>query len=535
MLDKFFWNILISKEAKKQIVEQYGSPPSKKTRGKFFASWLYQKDKKLIENYHLIPEAEESEYQLNYSRLDNDSPFVFSLLQWDENALWKIQKLFQWGLDKNIVNKHGNTLLEEILYVYHGGYLSLEKADKYIQFFLSEGVSLLGEENKNRLLSYYEKAQHYTALLKEKEYFQYLIENKDYINHINKIEKLTDWLDNKLLTSMLESNHLSLKDKMYLDYLFLRKVINEIQMQKYVMNFKGNLLVSHISSNLALEIERILDRSYVFMNQNTTYHALKNIFSLDNVEEIINNRIIYNCYEKFNELGVVAKKSLTSQLILRKKETVIFNLLSHGLNINWSIKNHEGKENIVAFEVLYSLPMIRMILSSENFNLCITNTRGDNLLHLMGSMPLLDSEIKASLDKKINLLNRYQKHYLFNQINSAGVTPLEKAICLQEEVMINYLKMQYEQLEGFNGEILGLPKEIEKGLNFIQNNLLKENPRKALAEAGYYPEAIWAWDLDENYINFWQQLSKQWNTQHLHGQLQQDLRVNHSKAIRHKI
>lgn len=534
MLDKFFWNILISKEAKKQIVEQYGSPPSKKIRGKIFASWLYQEDKKIIEDYHLTSEAEESEYQLNYSRLDNDSPFIFSLLQWDENALWKIQKLFQWGLNKNIVNKHGNTLLEEVLYIYHGGYLSLEKANKYIDFFLSEGVSLLGEENKNRLLSYYEKAHHYIALLKETEDSEYLIENKNYINHINKIEKLTDWVDNRLLTNIIESNHLNTKDKMYLDYLFLRKLINEIQMQKYVMNFKGNLLVSNISS-LALEIEKILDRAYIFMNQNTTYHALKNIFSLDNVEEIINNRMIYNCYEKFNELGVMAKKSLTSQLILRKKETVIFNLLSHGLNINWSIKNHEGKENIVAFEVLYSLPMIKMILSSENFNLCITNTRGDNLLHLMGSMPLLDNEIKVSLDKKINLLSKYQKHYLFNQINSAGVTPLEKAICLQEETMINYLKLQYEQIEGFNSETLGLPKEIEKALQFIQNNLLKENPQKALTQAGYHPEAIWAWELDDNYINFWHQLSKDWNTKHLHAQLQQDLHINCTKTIRKKI
>lgn len=498
MLNKILWNnIFLPAACKEQLVIEYSRPPMSKSGGNIFYKIRNQLLSTEIKN--LIKTNKEIRHSwLSY-------PSIFLLLLDKHMVVEKLTKLFQWGLNKQIKNENGFNLTQMTLFFYSKNIISFEQAQNILNCLLSQGVSLL---NKNNSISCYEKGESLHELLMNKENKEFIDLEHPLINNRDLIQNVIKWSDEKMMKFILNHSEVKPEEKALLDYLGLKTSIHQLYEQEYILGKQSKI------ESLHKNIINIVDRGYIFFKQNHIYHSLRYLFSLDYVDNILSHRALLSCYEQFSRLNMIGRKTLSAQLISRKKETVIFNLLSHGLNLNWSIKNKEGQENILALEVLYSMPMIKMILSSENFNLCITNHKGENILHLLGDLPLSDREILYLLNKKINTLNDFKKQLFLNQPNEKGLSPLLKSIYQQEEVVIQYL---LDQGIKNDDELEGRELEMRSGLAFLDECLLPVTRGEK--------ENTWI-KIDEVSEQYWNELSKKWNSEKLYLHLEQEMWTN---------
>jgi hypothetical protein len=309
-------------------------------------------------------------------------------------------------------------------------------------------------------------------------------------------------------------------DKELIDFIMLKRIpllirdeqiLNVISYPYHIKMKKGVRVISSETTNM---LGDIIARGNIFKNKELAYLSLEILFGILDLNQLINNRNLLICYEQFKNLSIRNKRVLTASLINYKREDCIFNLVSYGLNLNWSIQMESGKETIVGLEVLYSMPLIKMLFASEVFNMCVSNIAGENILHLLGSLPLMDKTIKQLLDNRISKLTIIERNYLFNQVNENGMTPLFKAIYFQDELMIDYILSWGVKVDDI---ILGLSTDTNSALNFIDNTLL---PVARLEK-----NIDWV-KVDDSSYQFWQRLSKEWNSSKLYSSLSKVLNNN---------
>jgi hypothetical protein len=329
-------------------------------------------------------------------------------------------------------------------------------------------------------------------------------------------------LENPQIYDFLINNvDISSVDKCKLDSIFMQSLMADL----ILINYKKN--ISYLSSYLEQkfkianqlnsqycamsELENILHRGNVFKNQISRFLALTSIFSYREIFDNLSVKFKSQCYQEFSKMSVLGKKALTAILIKNKNEEAIFNLLNYGLKLNWDIAIEDGRKNIVAFEMLYSLQWVKAILDHPNLDIRLTNSRGENILHLLGASALEDSSIEESLSRKIVALSEQQKSNLFFQTNEEGLTPLMKAVVFQDENLINFITnfnvKPWDKLDG--------APMYESAMDFLNNQVLRNTE-----------ENTWGSLMDYFKDSFWLGLAKKWNSEFYYLKLQKEISSN---------
>lgn len=223
---------------------------------------------------------------------------------------------------------------------------------------------------------------------------------------------------------LISNEYVSIKDKSKLDILLFQSLMadlillrykkHEVFYSKYLEEKAQRANDLSIQYNPINEIENIIHRGYVFKTQISRFLMLSYLFNKD-IFYGLNIHTKLTCYQEFQKLSVIGKKTLAAILIKNKNEEAIFNLLKYGLKLNWDIVTNEGKKNLIAFEMLYSLKWVKTIIEHKFLDIRLTNLDGENILHLIGSGALEDISIENSLRRKINELNKLERENLFFQ------------------------------------------------------------------------------------------------------------------------
>ena len=424
----------------------------------------------------------------------NEEQFVASLSTCPVRRLKMLETLSSGAWIKISQLSGANSLNARILRLYQQNMLSRNEAVSYIRLFLQHGIALFPALSIAQYDREMRKLEQNTSIFAGK---------------IAKINEVMENLDYLIIRDIFP--FLTQTEKELVDYIELKNNIYDVKVNKYNMYSKGQFQDSNY-----MQINEIIQRGYIFTSQSGIFNSLKQIFLVDELYERIDNKNIFSCYSHYARLGVMGKKALTSKLLHQQKETIIFNLLSHGLNLNWKIRIDE-KDTIVGLEALSSLPMIKVILSSDCFDMTITTPQGENILHLLGTQPLTEGRLKLLLNKKIAQLNDSERNQLFTQKNHYGMTPLMKAIFNEETILIDYLEHECA--------LSPTASSSPSALEFLDNELLQA--------AHNHTEEVYGKYIDDYAYSFWQDLSRKWHSEHNYHTFSENFK-NHN-SLRNKV
>lgn len=432
-LTSFFWDVIFPCEKfKSRLISFYMSP-----QFNLGTSNLELLSRLLIQNSKKVPYL-------------NCSPYVFNLLEEKEGYL-KLSRLLSLGFPLDIQNTEGRNLIQQVIYNFNNIKMSLSETIPLLKLLLHFKVRIFPE---NYSIYQYEKSQRvfFKSNVDEKDLRKKkIVENFLFIKNI--LPK------KELLCFLFKSGSLNKKDRDLLEYITIQESIYSDIDYKQSSHYPT-------TGNVDL-IESILKYGDVLKSDMSAYYILSNIFHL-RIDEKFKDDILILCYQRFSNLKVRIKKLLTRVLIKDSREKILLSLLAYGLDLNWNIKDERGQEGIIAFKMLETLPMIEAVLASENFNICCSNKKGENILHLMGSYFLFSNKTKDLLDKKIAALSSFEKQLMFNQYDDRNLTPLLKAIYHTDDDLVNYLTS--------NGaltteEIEGVDEQFSSPLNYISHLL----------------------------------------------------------------
>lgn len=510
MLENLIWkNVFLPKFIKKEVVSFYESHYNNsnlkfhnKTLKSNLVHYLCHKiHKNWFNNQthkptHLLKDI--------YKYLNTiELPMSFWLLLAKTNKVHKLQKLLEWGFNlKKVcsINDMEMNVVQQIIWAYQQQLITLEETKEILDILIKENIPLF---NSSYQISHYEKA---TALLKEDKlsFHHPLVINKKLI------DTLYNWIDKDLYQYLIQSN-LPENNKILLDFIYLKQKVHNV----YMENFSGNIrrvgygnLYKYMTG-----IEDVIKRQYIFKSQSAIYNTLALLFNLPEFTEKLNHHLILKCYDMFSHLKATAKRFLLADLVSKSKEVVLLNLLTatNKVNLNWKIKTEEGN-NVLGLELLSNMDFIEHIIASDSFKINITNESGNNILHLIGSLPLEQERIKDKLKCKIEQLNELERTFLLNQYNENNLTPMLKAIEDENIQMIEFL------LEiGVSGieENKGVNKDYASPINYISKKLellnftsdicsvlnIKENHKEEWLYRLYKN-----WSIEKNYHNMQKKL-----------------------------
>lgn len=423
---------------------------------------------------------------------------------------------------------------------YYIHYVNLCISDKnFAQKILDENLKALplinNEREKKKNISLCNLALNKGAQLKlptlkvrpktvngNKENWIYDFENKEIIENV----EIYDFL--------IKNPRVSDDDKCKMDSILIQSMMADLVLLNYKNNtshnsmhylakYLGQKLQSSINTGWGFsaleELERILYRGHVFRNPISSFLTLSSVFGYREIFDNLGMQFKLMCFHEFSKLSIIGKKALTSILIKSKNEEAIFNLLGYGLKLNWDIKTEDGKNNLVAFEMLYSLQWVKAFIDSSHLDIRLTNSRGENILHLIGTA-LSDQGIEDSLRRRLNELNQQEREYLFFQLNEENLTPLMKAVVFQDEKVINFIS-------DFN----------IKPWDEIKDAPAYKSPMELLNECvlNSSEESSWGHLMDYFKESFWIGLAKQWNSQFYYQKLQKDLLSISEKSDRKSV
>ncbi len=341
--------------------------------------------------------------------------------------------------------------------------------------------------------------------------------NDDFFNFKNK--EIIDNVD--VYDFLISSPDVDIKDKCQLDSILLQSMMADLILLSYNKNINyfskyveqkatsSNALNAHYSA--LTEVENILFRGFVFDNQLSRFLVLSSVFNYREIFDNLSMKFKLICYQEFSRLTSVGKKALTALLIKNKNEEAIFNLLNYGLKLHWDIPIEDGKKNLVAFEMLHSLNWVKAIIDHNGLDIRQTNSRGENILHLIGVCALDDPSIEIALRRRINELTVDEKNHLFFQLNEEHLTPLMKAVIFQDEKLIEFIQefniKPWDKLEGAPFH--------ESALDFLNNHVLTHTEEGSLGSL-----------MDYFKDSFWMGLAKKWNSEYYYLKLQKELSNN---------
>jgi len=320
----------------------------------------------------------------------------------------------------------------------------------------------------------------------------------------------------ELYDFIINNQNIDTKEKVILDSILLQSFMADLILLNYQKSIKyfSNYLENKSTQSLRLnaqyspmsEVENILHRGHIFKNQISRFLSLSSLLGYREIFDKLSSKFKLICYQEFSQLSIIGKKALTALLIKSRNEEAIFNLLNYGLKLNWDIQV-EGKKNIVAFEMLYSLHWVKAIVEHKGLDIRLTNAQGENIIHLIGACALEDSSIEDSLRQKINKLNKMEKENLFFQMNNDGLTPLMKAVMFQDEKLISFIREYMNPWDKASGAPL-----YESAIEFLDNYLLTSKE-----------EGAWGTLMEIFKNGFWFELSKIWNAEYSFLNLQREL------------
>lgn len=274
----------------------------------------------------------------------------------------------------------------------------------------------------------------------------------------------------------------------------------------------NNCKEKYLFSSLLNDISNMISNGYIFKNKISSFRFLLAIFSNNLITENLSANKITTCLNHFNGLHVMAKKIIFKNLIKKKQEAIILNLLDRGINLNWMIDfEGNGKEEVCSLKLLENLKLSDVLFSNIDWNILAQNSEGDNILHIMCGSSLLDGNL-SKLNIKMSFLNAEDKYIFLNERNDKGLTPLAQAILLRDEDMVNFL--------------------IENGIN--KWSTCKDNPLEFLEDCinGYndylLPDNL---QNSESDTDLWHHLLKDWVSEKFYTELQGNLA---SKKIKEK-
>lgn len=264
------------------------------------------------------------------------------------------------------------------------------------------------------------------------------------------------------------------------------------------------------------DISNMISNEYVFKNKISSFRFLLAIFSNNLITENLSANKLTVCLNHFNDLHVMAKKVIFKNLIKKKQEAIILNLLDRGINLNWMIDfEGNGKEEVCSLKLLENLKLSDVLFSHIDWNILAQNSVGDNILHIMCGSSLLHGNL-PNLNIKMSFLNAADKYTFLNEQNDKGLTPLSQAILLRDEDMVDFL--------------------IENGIN--KWSTCKNNPLEFLegcinGHNNYLlPDSLQNSDLD---TELWHHLLKDWVSEKFYMELQNNLKSERLKEKAIKI
>lgn len=540
-------NPLLPEKVKQQLVQnylcQYDSSASVKSRLKH---WLLSRF--VSDEYHLLQNylfqtgktksdnvAREAQQKIiNEMPLDRKYPALNNLLKWGFDAH------FNYVNNNHTPASQNHRLLShEVIHNYLDGYTDEYEAQKMLGIIFSSSQTLASREEQHKtlfvseeIIRFFNRVFHLTTEVCP---VSYMMGESDVVKSEHDLTSATDKLKKtcietfSLIESMSSSmyafiineKNLGNQEKAIADYVSFKKHLHHYQNLSYLRwsNTPASSPMVDEKTRLLCKIQNILGRDWIFTNKAMSYHILKEVFASEELMDELSNHTIFKCYQEFENLDESLKKSLTADLLLKKREIVIFNLLAHGLNLNWMIKLKD-KENVVALEVLSSIPMIKMVLSSRNFNIRISNAQGENILHLLGTLPLMDDEIRQLLNTRLEELSESERHHLFYQITDKNLTPLMKAIEYKEEVLVEYLmSWNIDVWE----TIAGTDKPYSSVMEFLDTALLSAQYQGIAQEVAKNLNISLAEEPDDYYYY----LSRKLNSEHHYHYLNDILPENH--------
>ena len=347
--------------------------------------------------------------------------------------------------------------------------------------------------------------------------------NKNFVN--NNIKNSIFLANEKLFNFFIKNEFISEKDKATLDCFLLVSLINDFIFSTYDKNYE--LTSSYISSekknnpnyDIFFEINNILYRKNIFKRQNTRFVTLFVMFCYYEIFDNLSSKIKMICYKEFKQLSSLSKKALTSLIIKAKNEEVLFNLLNYDLSLKSEVIVN-NRENIFLFEMMSFNNWAEMILRNKNFDIRLSNKKGENILFFFPSHLLQNEQIENLLRLRINELNNLEKSFFFQQFNQDGLNPLMNAILFQDELLIDFI-------QSFNVKPWDCIEEApiyKSPLEFLNNYVLNV---EATGNLGII--------LDSFKTSFWSLLSKKWNTEYCYLSLSNQINNGENKNKNKKI
>jgi len=492
MLENFIWkNLLLPSFIKKEIVSFY----EKNTQNPFILSqnipikksfvyylcniihkkWFIDSNKNFFINNRNYLAQDIGEY------IDNKAlPMSFWLFLAKTNKVEKLRKLFDWGfnINKTFEIKGVETnLLHQVLWAYNKNLLTTEESKEIIDELLKSNINLFNKEYK---ISQYEKA---VALSKENEN----VTDNILIKKKKLVDLIYSWIDKDLYQYFMMSN-LNDNDKNLLEYLLLKSKIHSIYLDQYSGNMR-KIGQENLYKNIYI-IEDIIRRSYIFINQSSSYNTLGLIFNLPNISELLSNNSLLKCYQKYDELGNSAKKYLLSNLVGKQnKDIIVLNLLKYS-NLNWKIPSENGRE-CLGIKLFKEHVFMEHILKNESFNILNTSFKGENILHLIGQ-EINNKDFSQKINIHIDYLSHQELIYLLNQRDSNQLTPLLKAIKDENQSLVKFLlELDNEILKEENG----VEKYLSSPLNYLESKIGMNEESDS-----YWDYLLKSWKIEKNYF-----------------------------------
>lgn len=305
-----------------------------------------------------------------------------------------------------------------------------------------------------------------------------------------------------LYKNLLKSRLLTDKNRSFLELELLKTKIEKDAY--YYFNEKERKSFS----NIIQDVSGIINNGFIFKNKLTSFRALLWILSNNIITQNLDPQKLKICLENFASLNSLAKKVILKSLINKKQETIILNLFSHGIDLDWKIDfNGDGKKEVCSLKIFQDLKLSDYLLSSDGWNVLVKRPNGDNLLHMMCGSSLLDKVTINYLHGKVKALKIKDKNAFLNEKNNNGLSPFLQAILIQDEEMIKFM-ISYEIPKWNNNEDLSPLKFLKDCLQDKNNHLL--------------PEFLIDTEIDKN---FWLNLLNDWESEKLNTKLENELEV----------
>lgn len=377
--------------------------------------------------------------------------------------------------------------------------------------------------------------------ISKKIFLTYVIDNHNYIEKENAIDFLVsekkidfanlknEWIGCLLKMMVKNQNSNNFDGKAIYKRILFSPFLNKYQRANLELEllkisieentyFFENEKTRKFFSSILSTVKEVIDNGFIFENKLTNFRSLLLILSHSEITDNLDAKKIKICLENFSILTPLAKKVIFKNLINKKQETIVLNLLNHGIDLNWKIDfEGNGKKEVCSLKILEDLKLSEHLFTLCHWDISVTNSSGNNILHMMCGSSLTDNVSLGYINQKLSFLDENQKKKIFNQENFQGLSPMNQAILFQDETMIDFLIEH--GVKRWGESVKSSPYEF-------LIHCVEGNNNKLLS---YYFN-----DFDMN-MNFWDSLLYKWESEKLNEDLNKNLKEKDREVKKTKL